>query len=171
MPLKSFAKRKKKGGQDRVRNGSSWPRTVNIVFHVRSSAHGAPLRTYTHGGFREEASGVRYRVGMFRSFGTRTQRSDSTGTGTKTAGFRGVSSGALCSRVLSCHAICCSYVMIVASVYQLSVLSVTMLAMPLWPLRETFPSSSLSRSFRLLHSSSSHHRRVDIVRQRSRFAR
>ena len=69
-------------------------------------------------------------------FGTRTQRSDSTGTGTKTAGVRGVSSGALCSRGLPCHAICCSYVMIVASVYQLSVLSVTMLAMPLCPLRE-----------------------------------
>lgn len=44
-------------------------------------------------------------------FGTRTQRSDSTGTGTKTAGVSGVSSGALCSPgpLLSCDMLLVRY--------------------------------------------------------------
>lgn len=51
-------------------------------------------------------------------FGTERPASDSRrGTPVqKPAGVRGVSSGALCSRNFSCHAICCSYVLIVASV-------------------------------------------------------
>ena len=101
--------------------------------------------------FRERASVVRAPCRHVSQFGTRTQRSDSTGTGTKTAGVRGVSSGALCCQGLPCHAICCSYVMIVASVYQLSVLSVTMLAtMPLCPVREAHLSFSLSPPSSLL---------------------
>lgn len=56
----------KKGRKCRDEMGSSWPRTVNIVFHVQRSGVHARARMAE---FRERVSGVGYRVGMFRSLG------------------------------------------------------------------------------------------------------